>query len=97
MISRRPWCPPGRLEPQGAIAGMAFATATRASYGARLKWPQSLDWRKVSRMFRALTPSSKSEKSLLTGRVGFDALAREEVFEPLHALIPARPGDKSRV
>ena len=48
-------------------------------------------------MLRALTPSSKSEKSLLTGRVGFDALAREEVFEPLHALIPARPGDKSGV
>ena len=62
--------PPGRLEPLGVIAGMVLAMATRASYGARLKWFQSLDLWKVSRALRALTPSPKSEKSCVTGRVG---------------------------
>ena len=70
---------------------------TRASYGARLKWFQYLDSRKVSRMLRTLTLSPKTGKSPLTGRVGFDNLVRGEVFGRLHALIPAQPGDESRV
>ena len=72
--------PTGRLEPLGVTAGMVFAVATRASYGARSKWFQSLDWWKVSRILRALAPSSKTEKLPLTGRIGFDNLAHEGAF-----------------
>ena len=72
--------PTGRLEPLGVTAGMVFAVATRASYGARSKWFQSLGWWKVSRILRALAPSSKTEKLPLTGRVGFDNLVHEEAF-----------------
>ena len=48
-------------------------------------------------MLRAPTLSPKTEKSPLAGRVGFDNLVREAAFEPLRALIPAQPDDKSRV
>ena len=47
-------------------------------------------------MLQALAPSPKTEKSAMTGRVGFDNLAHEEVFERLHALIPVQPGDMFR-
>ena len=56
--------PSGRLEPLGVIAGMVFAMVTRASYGSHLKWFQSVDWWKVSRMLRAPPPSPKTEESL---------------------------------
>ena len=63
--------PSGRLEPLGVVAGMAFAMVTRASYGARSKWFQSLDWWEVSCFLRALTPSSEDAESPSKGRVGF--------------------------
>ena len=87
----------GRLGALGAIAGVAFAMVARAPHGSRLKLFQSFHWWKASRMLRALTPSSKTERSPLTGRVGLDNLAHEAAFERLHALIPAQPGGKSRV
>ena len=48
-------------------------------------------------MLRAPTPSPITEKLPLTGRVGFDNLVHEEVFERLPAWISAQPDDKSRV
>ena len=46
----------GALEPLGVIAGMVFATVTRVSYGARLKWLQALGSWRVSRMLRGMCP-----------------------------------------
>ena len=87
----------GRLAPIGVLAGMVFAMATRASCGARLKWPQALDWWKVSCMLRGLTPSTQGAKAPLRGRTGFVDLVEKDVFESTHSLIPVQPDDKSRV
>ena len=89
--------PSGRFEPLGAVEGMAPATVTRASHGARLKWRQFLDWRKDSCLLRALPPSSKEAKSPVKGRFGFDGLVGRDAFQRLRGLIPAQPDDKSRV
>ena len=88
--------PSGRLEPLGVLAGMVFALVARASYGARLQWFQALDWWKVSRMLRGLTPSSKEAKAPLKGRIGFDDLVYKDASERMRGLIPVQPDDKSR-
>ena len=72
--------PPGRLEPIGVFAGMAFPMVPRAPYGARLKWFKCLDWWEVPRMLRGLTPSSKEAKAPLDGRIGFDDLVDKDAF-----------------
>ena len=45
----------------------------------------------------ALTPSSKEAGRPLKGRIGLDDLADKDVFGRLRGLIPAQPGDMSRV
>ena len=64
--------PSGRLGQIGVLAGMVSAMATRASYAARLKCIQALDWSEAPRMLRGPTPSSKEAKALLKGRIGSD-------------------------
>ena len=89
--------PSGSLEPFGVIAGMAFARATRASFGALLKCPRASDRWIVSCMLCALTPSPKEAKSPLMGYTGFDDLVDKDMLDLLHGLIPAQPGDRSRL
>ena len=73
--------PAGRLEPIGITAGMVFATGSYASFGARLRRFQSLDWWRVSCMPSVLAPSSMEAKSPLKGRIGFDDLVGRDAFE----------------
>ena len=86
----------GQLEQRGVIAGLVFAMVTRASYGARLKWFQSLDWWKTSCMLRGLAPNARADKKFPTGtRRGFEKIAEHEAFERLRGLLPIQP-DGSR-
>ena len=88
--------PSGRLEQIGVLAGMVFAMATRASYAARLKWFQALDWWEVSRMLRGLAPSFKEAKALFKGRIGSDGHVDKDAFERVRGLIPVQPGENYR-
>ena len=88
--------PSSRLEQIGVLAGIVFAIATRASYAARLKWFQAVDWREVSRMLRGLTPSSKEAKALLKGRIGSDDHGDKDMFQRLRGWIPVQPGENYR-
>ena len=48
-------------------------------------------------MLRALEPSSMEARSPLRGRIGLGDLVDKDVFERLRGVVPAQPGDKSRV
>ena len=88
----------GQLLPYGAIAGMAFAMVTRASHGARLSWPQSLDWWEVSCMLHGWVPSGQEDgKSTMDTRRGFEKIAELEAFDSQHAMLTGQPDDKSPV
>ena len=88
----------GQREPRGVIAGAVFAIVTRASYGARSKLFQSLDWWKASCMLRVFASNAKEDKKFpMDTRRGFEKIAGHEVFERLHSLLPIQPGDKYRV
>ena len=52
----------GQLRSHGVVAGTVFSMVTRASYGARLNWFQSLGRREVSRMLRGLAPDAQEDK-----------------------------------
>ena len=52
---------PAVLEPRGVSSGMALAAIPRASYGARLQRPRSLNWNCVSRMLSGLSPNEHAE------------------------------------
>ena len=88
----------GQLEPRGVIAGILVAMVTRASYSARLRWFQSLDWWKVSCMLRGFAPNLQDDrKSPMDTRRGSERIVERDTFERLHGLLPAQPGDKFRV
>ena len=88
----------GQLKPYEAIAGMVFAIVTRASYGARLNWFQSLGWRKVSCALRGLVPNAQEDNKFpMDTRRGFRKIAEPKAFDSLHGLLPAQPDDTSRV
>ena len=77
---------------------VVFAMVTRASFGARLKWFQSSDWWQVSCMLRGLVPNAQGgKKSPMDSRRGFEKIAERETSGRFCGLLPARPGDKSRV
>ena len=78
---------------------MVFAMVTRASFGARLNWPQSLDWCKLSRIMRGLAPceQEEGEKSAQGARRGFEKIVQEQAPDDLRGMLPVQPGDKSRV
>ena len=87
----------GQLGSRGVIAGMVFAIVRRASYGARLKWFQSLSWWEVSCRLRGLAPDAQEDKKFPMGTYrGFEKVAEHEVCERLRGLLPIQPGDKSR-
>ena len=71
----------GTLELLGVIAGMVFATVTRASFMARFKWFQSLDLGSASGMLQGLAPCSQEDKSVEEARPGFDDLAQKEKLD----------------
>ena len=87
----------GTLDPLGVVGGMVFATVTRASYGARFRWFQALDWWRVSCMPRGLFPGAQGDKSALKSRPGFDDVVNRDGFDDQYGHIPAQPDDKSRV
>ena len=62
----------GTLKPSVVIAGLVFAVVTRASFPARLKWPQPVDWRRLSCLLRGLAPCSHGDKSVQKPRPGVD-------------------------
>ena len=71
---------------------------THASYGARLKWFQFLGWWNASRRLRGLAPNAQGEKTYpMDTRRGLEKIGGRDTFERLHGLLPAQPGDKSRV
>ena len=53
---------PGVEEMLGVLPGMNLASVTRASYSARVQWFQSIDWSRVPRWLRGLSPVPPSEK-----------------------------------
>ena len=66
-----------QLHPYGVIAGVVFAMDTRASYGARLDWFQSLYWSKVSCVLRGLLPNAQEDKKFpMDARRGFEKIAQ---------------------
>ena len=44
------------VAPYGVLVGMVFASVSRASYGKRKAWLQSLDWGQIHRVFGDLVP-----------------------------------------
>ena len=79
----------GQLLPYGVISGMVLAMVTRASYGARLNWFQSLGWRKVSCMFRGSAPGAQEDKkSTMDTRRGFEKIVEPDASDCRHALLP---------
>ena len=85
----------GQLEQRGVIAGAVFAIVTRASYGARSKLSQSLDWWQASFMLRGFVSNAKEDKKFpMDTRRGFEKIAEREVFERLRSLLPIQPGDE---
>ena len=45
---------PGVVGPLGILSGMVFFAVTRASYTVRVKWFESIDWSRMSRVSRGL-------------------------------------------
>ena len=82
--------PAGTLEPLGVFAGMLLAMVTRATYSARLKGRQSLDWRRVSRMSRGLVPRSQEEKSTQRARPGFEGGVNKDGFDEQYGHLPGQ-------
>ena len=88
----------GQLEPRGVVAGMVFAMLTRASFGARLKGFRSLDCWEVSCMLSGFAPKAQGDKKSPTDtRRVFEKIAWRETFELPRGVLPAQPGDESRV
>ena len=85
------------LESLGVIAGMVFALVTRASYSARLKWFQKLDWWRVCRLLRGIVTCAQEGKSAPKSCPGFVAITNKGRFDDQYGHLPARPGDTSRV
>ena len=54
---------PAVIEPLCGLSGMIFAALTLASYSARVKWFQSLDWTRASRLLRRFRPAPPSLKA----------------------------------
>ena len=99
VIAARPELtgPSGTLEPSEVSAGLACAMVTRASYSARLKWIQSLDWWKVSCMLRGLEPGDQDVKAGQKARPGSDALVNRGSFDEQYGSIPVQADHKSCV
>ena len=89
---------PRVIAPLGVLSGMILAAATRASCTARVRWPQCIDWSRMSRLFRGFRPvpptvQLSDEESLK----GIEAAANEEVLDRECGPAPAQPGDQFRV
>ena len=69
--------------PHGFFSVMVFDAATRASWGARKAWLQSLDWVQAPRAFRGFEPvfSPENNCELLVSQRGFDLAWNVSVYQ----------------
>ena len=89
---------PGVVEPLGVLPGMIFAAVTRASYAARARWFQPIDWSRMFRLSRGLSPAPPAWKvSDEKSPRGLEAVVKAEVFDTQHRIAPAQPGGQNRV
>ena len=89
---------PRVIELLGFLSGMIFAAVTRASYSVRVKWFQSIDSSRMSRLLRGFPPAPLAEKVFdEKPPKGMVAAVHEKMFEEQHGIAPAQPGDRRRV
>ena len=76
---------------------MVFATVTRASHGARLKWFQALGWWRAPCMLRGLRPCAQEDKTAMKSRPWFDDIVNKDGSDDQYGHIPVQPADESSV
>ena len=74
---------------------MVFAMVTRASYSARLKWSQKLDWWRASCLLRGVVPRDQEDKSVRKSCPGFVEIANKDCFDEQYGRLPVQPDYKS--
>ena len=88
---------PSALGPLGVASGMVSAAITRASYTARLRWFESLEWNCVSRLLRGFPPAAPSAKVLHEqSPPGLLPAVNEKAFDVQLGNAPTPPDDQPR-
>ena len=77
---------------------MAFAAATKASWGARTRWLDSLDWGRVARvpMGRRATPPGRKDPSE-AGAPYLEPVVSLEALREEYGRIPTKQDGSARV
>ena len=89
---------PGVVEPSVVLSGMIFASVTRALYRVRVQRFQSIDWSRMSSLFRGASPEPPALKvSDEKSPTGLEPVANAKESEKLRGRAPVQPGDHSRV
>ena len=74
---------------------IVFAMVARASYSARSKWFQPLDFRRVSCILRGLGSCSQEAKPAQKTGLSFDELAQKGSVHERYGHLLVRPDDRS--
>ena len=89
---------PRVIAPLGVPSGMILAAATRASCTARVRWPQCVDWSRMSRLIRGFRPAPPTAQlSDEEPPKGIESAVNEEALDRQCGPAPAQPDDQSRV
>ena len=86
------------IEPLGVLSGMIFVAVTHASYSACVNLTQSIDWSRMSRLYRGFRPAPPTVK-VFGDRPpkGPEAVVNEAVFGKQYGLVLVQPHDQNRV